>query len=139
MLEPIPGSDRSLRSARASGLVDVGRGPSRGEAAARCGSLPEPQIQHSKFIIKACACIQHFRAAACGAHASSATNCGPPPPPQAAARQSLRDRTDRQNANKFAFSLDLFVSLASPKILSLGKIANKFAFCARHFVSLSLP
>ena len=30
-------------------LRDAKSGPSRGEAAARCGSLPEPQIQHSKF------------------------------------------------------------------------------------------
>ena len=41
------------------------------------------------------------------------------------------DTSSRQNQAAACFCTRLFVSLASPKILRLGKIANKFAFCSR--------
>jgi len=71
---------------RASGLADASCGPSRGEAAARCGSFSEPQIQDSKLkeIAGYVWASIPVRVAAYGGQ-SSITNCGPPPP-QAAAR-----------------------------------------------------
>ena len=73
----------SLRRARTSGLADASSGPSRGEAAARCGSIRNRKfrIQYSK-LSKSFGHIWAYilcRAAACGAHAGSATNCGLPP------------------------------------------------------------
>jgi len=54
-------------SLRRSARADASSGPSRGEAAARCGSLSEPQIQHSIFKIKGdCrACVGIYFSSGC--------------------------------------------------------------------------
>ena len=104
-----------MRSARASGLADASCGPSQGEAAARCGSLSEPQIQDSRFKIRWAAgytwAYIPVRAAACGEpHEADLrdASCRPPLPgdcgplglfkADSSPRQAAAERTGVQRA-----------------------------------------
>jgi len=75
-------SGRSLRRPR---MTARSCGPSRGEAAARCGSFPEPQIQHSIFKIKRDSRpylgIYSDSGRSLRRLRTTARSCGPPPPP----------------------------------------------------------
>ena len=110
----------------ATARADASCGPSRGEAAARCGFFPKPQIHDSKFKIKwireHARAYSSIRAAVCGGHARADLrdeSCGPPPgggcgphglckddfypmPPPRPNRDSFADRPARSRADGLA-------------------------------------